>query len=171
MPYQNYRRNYKKNYGSLNKKKWAPLMRDILLTNVTVPNESTSGSFATLVDNSTESAVPTPTILKCKHLKVSVDFAFDSTVLHNGFVCIVYVPQGITPTAGLPILHPEWVMAWRNIPNDVTRTHHNVMLQTSLTRNLNSGDKIYLQFTFYNSSATASNISFTGRYSAVVRNN
>ena len=29
MPYQNYRKNYKKNYGNLQKKKWASFMKEI----------------------------------------------------------------------------------------------------------------------------------------------
>ena len=146
-------------------------MRDIVATNSNIPGESTNGSFATLIDNASENSIPTPTILKVKHLKVSLDCYFDSTVLHNGFVCMIFCPQGITPAPGMAILHPEWVMAWRNIPNDANVSHHSIMLQSSLTRNLNSGDKIYLQFTFFNASQNDTIVAFTGRYSGVVRNN
>lgn len=170
MPYRKSYKPYRRNYYS-NKKKWAPLMRDIPLTNYSIPANATDGSYITIVDNSTEASTPTPTIIKCKNLKVSLDVAFDATVLNNGFVCIIYCPQGITPVAGMAILHPEWVMAWRNIPNDVSASHHNVMLQTSLSRNLNSGDRIVIHFTFYNAAGGPTNLSFTGRYSGVVRNN
>ena len=41
MPYQNYRKNYKKNY--FQKKKWASIMKDIPSTNVQIPGQSTGG--------------------------------------------------------------------------------------------------------------------------------
>ena len=163
---------YKSNYRSYaGKKKWAPVMRNVVSTSYTIANETTDGTFFTLVSNSVETSNPTPTIIKAKHLKVSVDFVFDSTVLSNGFCCLIYVPQGITPTAGLPILHPEWMLAWRNIPNDVTAHHHNIMLQSSMCRNLNSGDSIVCYFSFNNLALGPTALNFTGRYSAVVRNN
>ena len=59
MPYQNYRKNYKKNYGSLQKKKWSSLMRDVPLTTVVIDPNATGGSYATMVLNSTETANPT----------------------------------------------------------------------------------------------------------------
>ena len=114
MPYQNYRKNYKKNYGNLQKKKWASLMRDVPLTTVVIDPTATGGSYATMVLNAAETATPTPTILKVKYPKISVDFAFDATLLNNGFACIMYVPQGVVINSGLPVLHPEWIMAWRN---------------------------------------------------------
>ena len=39
MPYQNYRKNYKKNF--IQKKKWASIMKDIPSTNVQIPGQST----------------------------------------------------------------------------------------------------------------------------------
>ena len=80
------------------------------------------GTYFTCVENSAETATPTPTIIKVKHLRVSLDVLADATVLNNGFCALVYLPQGYTFSAGLPILHPEWIMAWRNIPNDVRDT-------------------------------------------------
>ena len=111
MPY--YKKNYKKNYGYLNKKKWAPFMYDITPTNFNLAPEVIDGSFVSLVTNSVETSVPTPTILKVKHIKVSLDVRFDSTALSSGFICIMFVPQGITPGVALSTQHPEWVMAWK----------------------------------------------------------
>jgi len=146
-------------------------MKDVTATAFSIPPTTTNGAYITLVSNSTETANPTPTILKCKHLRVSFDCMFDATVLNNGFCCIIYVPQGIVPGAGLPILHPEWVLGWRNIPNDVSSTHHQIMINTTLTRNLNSGDSIVFLWSFFNSAAGPTTVNFTGRYSGVVRNN
>ena len=42
MPYQNYRKNYKKNF--IQKKKWASIMKDIPSTNVQIPGQSTGGA-------------------------------------------------------------------------------------------------------------------------------
>ena len=93
---------YRRNYRSYsNKKKWAPIMRDILPTQVSIPANATDGAYYTLVANANETTIPTSTILKVKHLKVSLDCVFDSTYLSNGFCCIMYVPQGITPSAGI----------------------------------------------------------------------
>ena len=170
MP-QSYYKNYKKNYGNLQKKKWAPIMRDILPTQVSIPANATDGAYYTLVANANETTIPTSTILKVKHLKVSLDCVFDSTYLSNGFCCIMYVPQGINPSAGMPILHPEWLLAWRNIPNDVTSTHHPIMLNSSLCRNLNSGDSIVCYLSFRNESVGPTNFFYTSRFSGVVRNN
>ena len=171
MPYQSYRKNYKKNYGNLQKKKWASMMKDIPLSNVVIDPNATGGSYITMVANSAETAVPTPTILKVKHAKLSLDFVFDATVLNNGFCCFLYVPQGVVINSGLPVLHPEWIMAWRNIPNDVSSTHHPIMLSSSMSRNLNSGDSIVLLFSFYNSAVSPTSLRISARHSCVLRNN
>jgi len=170
MAYRKSYKPYRKNYGS-NKKKWSPIMRDVPFTNYVISNNTTDGGFATMVSNSSETSTPTPTILKVKHCKISVDFKFDASVLNNGFCCVMFVPQSITPTAGLPILHPEWILAWRNIPNEVDATHHQIMLQSTMSRNLNSGDSIVLLFSFYNSTGSPTSFSVTARHSCVVRNN
>ena len=169
MPY--YKKNYKKNYGYLNKKKWAPFMYDITPTNFNLAPEVIDGSFVSLVTNSVETSVPTPTILKVKHLKVAFDARFDSTALSSGFICIMFVPQGITPGVALATQHPEWVMAWKNIRNDITANHHETMLTTRLTRNLNSGDKIICYFSFLNRSQGPIVVQVAGKFSGVVRNN
>ena len=168
-----YRKNYKpyKTYYGAGKKKWAPFMRDVLPTQASIPAETTDGTYFTVVSNSPETATPTSTILKVKHLKVSLDCVFDSTLLNNGFCCLLFVPQGITPSAGMPILHPEWMLAWKNISNNAAATHHQVMISTSLCRNLNSGDSIVLYLSFRNQSLGPINFYFTSRFSGVVRNN
>ena len=171
MPRSSYKP-YKRNYRSYsNKKKWAPVLRDIPATQYPIGPTSTEATYFTCVENSAETATPTPTIIKVKHLKLSLDILADATVLNNGFCALIYLPQGYTFNAGLPIQHPEWILGWRNIPNVVSATHHNIMLNSSLSRNLNSGDKVICMFSFYNSATGPTTFGFTARYSCVVRNN
>ena len=56
--------------------------------------------------------MPTPTIIKVKHVRVAFDFTSAQYYFNGGFLCIMFVPQG-TPDAGTPLLHPEWIMAWK----------------------------------------------------------
>ena len=163
---------YKSNYRSYaGKKKWAPLMNDIVPTDYSISPQQIGGTFVTLVSNSLETAVPTPTILKAKHLKVALDFKFDATVLSAGFCALLYVPQGYAITSGICNSHPEWILAWRNIPNVVSATHHDIMLSSSMCRNLNSGDKIIVYFSFYNAAPGPTTMNISGKFSGVVRNN
>ncbi len=170
MPYQNYRKNYKKNF--VPKKKWAPFMKDIPNTTVQIDGNSTGGAIATIVSNSTETATPTPTVVKVKHCKCAFDFTSAQYYFNGGFLCMLYVPQGFTATASLPILHPEWILAWRGLELDSqTPAGRQVMLQSSMSRNLNSGDSIVLLFSCYNTTAGQIGVTYHARVSCVVRNN
>ena len=179
MPYQNYRRSYKKNYGNLNKKKWASYMKASSVGPLTVP-VSSSGYLATdLVANSTETATPTPTIIKCKHFKVSVDTYVNSTgafPLGPIVAYLMYVPQGYTLAVSTPVDHPEWVLAWRTIDTaniNGTYSYHEVITMTSsLSRNLNSGDSIKLILIANNVNATYTySLNGISHFSCVLRNN
>ena len=168
MP-RSYYKNYKKNYTS-NKQKWASFMKEIPKTIVQmVPG--TAGSFGTIVSNANESATPTPTILKVKHLRVAADLYVDSTALNGGFVCLLYLPQGIVPDANTALLHPEWVLTWKGIQTSSATGHNLVQFSSSLSRNLNSGDSIVLYFSFFNGTSTQVPITFEARCSCVVRKN
>ena len=168
MP-RRYYRSYKKNY--VPKQKWAPFMNDLVPAVFDIAAQQISGNFVSLVTNSTEAATPTPTILKVKHLKVSLDFYINSTTIRNGFMTILFVPQGYNITAGICNTHPEWVMSWRNVPNDIAAGNHSFMLTTKLSRNLNSGDKIVAYFNFYNDGSSPVPVHVSGKFSGVVRNN
>lgn len=170
MP-RRYYKPYKRNYSS-NKKKWASFMKDIPSTNVTIPGQSTGGAVATIVSNSSDTAVPTPTIIKVKHIRVAFDFTSAQYYFNGGFLCILFVPQGITPDAGTPLLHPEWVMAWKGIELDAqTPAGKQVMISTSLSRNLNSGDSIVMLWSARNTTAGEIGVTYYARTSCVVRNN
>ena len=179
MPYQNYRRSYKKNYGNLNKKKWASYMKASSVGPLTVPISS-SGYLATdLVANSTETATPTPTIIKCKHCKVSVDsYVYSTGTLPIGPIVayLMYVPQGYTLAVSTPVDHPEWILSWRAIDTSniaATRSYHDIITMTSsLSRNLNSGDTIKLILVANNVDATYTyQLNSITHFSCVVRNN
>ena len=174
MPYQNYRKNYKKNYGNLQKKKWASFMKEIQPVVVPCPVTATSFAYATIVANSGESSTPTPTMIKAKHLKVLFDCTAGSTALTNGFLCICFIPQGIAPTAAVPLLHPEWVMAWRGFELEYLSNQvlgKQVQISSNLSRNLNSGDSVVLLWSIFNPSNTDVNLIYHTRFACVVRNN
>ena len=170
MP-RRYYKPYKRNYSS-NKKKWASFMKDIPSTVVQIPGQTTGGAIATIVSNSSDTAVPTPTILKVKHIRVAFDFTSAQYYFNGGFLCIMFIPQGITPDAGTPLLHPEWIMAWRGLELDAqTPAGKQVMLNTSMSRNLNSGDSIVLLWSARNTTEGAIGVTYYARTSCVVRNN
>jgi len=172
MPYQNYRKNYRKNYGNFQKKKWASFMKDIATTNVSIPGNATGGAVATIVSNSSDTATPTPTVLKVKHIRVAFDFTSAQYYFNAGFLCILFVPQGITPDAGTPILHPEWIMAWKGLELDgQTGAGKQVMISSSLSRNLNSGDSIVMLWSARNTTEGAIGVTYYARTSCVLRNN
>jgi len=172
MPYRKSYKPYRRNYSS-NKKKWSPIYKDVTPTQITISAGQINGSFFTIASNSSENTVqsPVPTVIKIKHIKCAMDFKTDSTAVSNGFVCFLYCPQGITASSAVVLAHPEWMLAWRNIPNDVSASHQTIMLKTSLSRNLNSGDSIVLYFSFFNTTAGAIGVTYYARTSCVVRNN
>lgn len=139
------------------KKKWASQMTVQRLVH---SDETTAKNYITLVENSSESATPTPVIIKTGNFKVQVD-AFASVTSTNrnlvgGIAFIAYVPQGYAledQTPGRLVMvnfirqHPEWILAWKQLDfssSSGTATTDTVSTSFSsrLKRNLNSGDKI-----------------------------
>ena len=169
MP-RRYYRSYKKNYSS-NKKKWASYLKDVTPATVTIPAESVSGGAATLVVNAAQDATPTPTIIKVKHCKLAFDFQ-TSAFFKQGFCCICFIPQGVTPSYLTPIQHPEWILAWRGIETGSDGLLGNLInLSSSLSRNLNSGDSICIIWSGYNAGTGGIGVTTYARFSCVVRNN
>jgi len=169
MPYY---KNSKKNYGNLQKKKWASYMKELTPANVTIQAGQVGGGFASCVINSSQDSTPTPTIIKVKYCKCAFDFS-SSVLFNQGFVCLMFVPQGVTPTINSPIQHPEWVMAWRGMEIDASGTAKGtqVMLSSRLSRNLNSGDSIIMLWSGYNVGEGDIGCTTYARFSCVVRNN
>ena len=172
MPYHKSYKPYRRNYSS-NKKKWSPIYKDVTPTQMNIAAGQINGSFFTVASNSSENAVqaPVPTVIKIKHIKCAMDFKTDSTAVSNGFVCFLYCPQGITASPAVVLAHPEWILAWRSVPNDVSATHQTIMLKSTLSRNLNSGDSVVCWFSFLAYGGSDVMVSVSGRATAVVRNN
>ena len=162
---------YKRRYSS--KKKWASYMKEITPANTPINGGMVGGGFATCVVNSTQESTPTPTIIKVKHCKVSFDF-YTSSLFNQGYLCIMFCPQGVTPNINTPTQHPEWVMAWRGMETSSADSLKGtqVMLYSKLSRNLQSGDSIVILWSGYNIGESGS-IGFNSfaRFSCVVRNN
>ena len=145
------------------KKKWA--------SNIGQLNYSiTSGNLEPgkiLVQNTSQSSNPTPTVIKAGNFKASVDvvytFSTAPATLPNCTVYILFLPEGITvpDITSLGTLvnnHPEYVMAWRKmdfdyVANGGSFSGSSVTLSSRLKRNLNSGDKIYFGVYAMNSGA------------------
>ena len=150
-------------------------MKEIPNAIVNITAGANGGAWTPLVTNSTETATPTPTIVKAKHLKCIFDIYATAGKLINGAVYLIYVPQGYTPSVDLPVQHPEWIMAWRGIDVDTVAEPggtKQVQMSSSMSRNLNSGDAIFLLFHLTNiPGAQVAPVNYHGRFSCVVRNN
>lgn len=160
------------------KKKWASQMT---IQRLQQENEAQSLQYLTLVQNSTESATPTPVIVKTGNFKVQVDaYAVVTTAdrsLVNAIAFIAYVPQGYTLDGNTGTRytvmqnflkqHPEWVMCWKQL--DFTSSSGtaspdavSVSFSSRLKRNLNSGDKIIFSVAYQeNGIVPSSSNSFT----------
>ena len=145
---------------------------------ISVPPSGSAFGAIDLVVNSAESATPTPTIIKCKHFKASIDtYVSAASALNTGpIVCyIMYVPQGYTLAVTTPVDHPEWVLSWRAVDVSMASTlvtfHNNITMSSSLSRNLNSGDSVKLLVVANNISATPFQVNALVHFSCVVRNN
>ena len=147
------------------KKKWASN-----LVNGTV----SSSNFALLVQNSTQTASPTPVIVKCGNFKVQGDVVV--TTQQQGtnrpvplVFYIVFIPEGVGITDTVVTTHPEWIMGWTVIdaqyigPTTSTTSGSRFSLSTRLKRNLNSGDSIVAVLQSRDSSASAQ-CAFTCQY-------
>ena len=179
MPSRRSYRPYRRNYGS-NKKKWASFLKAATIPEVTVVPGSSSFAAVDFVVNSAQTATPTPTIIKAKHFKLSIDMHVKASITANvigPIVCyLMYIPQGYTLATTTPTDHPEWVITWRSVDTTGvtagTPTHSDrISMSSSLSRNLNSGDTIKL--VVISSNVADSNFIAVGyaHFSCVVRNN
>ena len=146
MPrYYKYKRYYKKLFP---KKKWATNITSDTLDVVLNTNDKTASRDALICRNAVQTDYPTPVILKAGRFKIKGDVRFSQTNVAQFTSCMVYclfVPEGATPEILLISNHPEYLLGWTSISLDSGSTFS---LTTTLKRNLNSGDSIYLLFSF-----------------------
>lgn len=159
------RRYYRRYVRVAPKKKWA--------SNIIQGSVSTT-NYATIVENSAQTATPTPVIVKCGNFKVQGDAQYaypggSSRPVNLNFF-LIFVPEGVTPSDGLIGSHPEWVIGWRNI--DVVGVKPNTesgvaaaafSFSSRLKRNLNSGDRVCAIIQTNDSQVSASSV-FTCQY-------
>lgn len=150
--------------------KWSP---HILIQPMTI--EAAQGEFASyqlIAKNSTDTSVPVPSVIKVKNFRVSIDTSAASqstSGLSYINAYLMYVPEGITLNTDTIKNHPEWIISWKGINNLAHNDKDNTVLTSRLSRNLNSGDGIYLIFAGY--TATAYSISFVATTTYVSRAN
>lgn len=164
MPrYYKYKRYYKKVFP---KKKWASNIKsdnvDMTLT--------TSSTFVArdvlLCKNAVQTDYPTPVILKFGRLKLKGDIRFSNTNVSQFTSCMVYclfVPEGSTPSIDLISKHPEYLMGWTSVSLDSGSTFS---MTSTLKRNLNSGDGIYVLFQIDTTTTPSQNIVYNMFYTA-----
>lgn len=153
------------------KKKWASN-----LITLSFPIESSDNiPGRTLVQNSTQSSTPTPTIIKVGNFKVAVDvsytFAAAPSILPNCTLYVIFLPEGISigsnaELGGLVTAHPEYVLAWKRLDFDYatssgTYNSRSISVSSRLKRNLNSGDKIFLGL-YTGTTGTTASIALVG---------
>ena len=165
------RRKYWKRKG-----RWSSNIRTIQNTAVNAP----PGSFYTYSDLCNNPSQNTSTVsqkytVKNIELTFEIDFQTVQTVgaaIEALIAYIMFVPQGYTITETLPSYHPEWIMAYRFLgspSNEIDSTggyigpgRNPLKIKTRLARRLNTGDKIVLLITGYNSSQIATSVDFNG---------
>lgn len=171
MARKNYYKPYKRTYAP--RKRWASnlLQGDL--------GGSGPGDSVVLVSNSSQTATPTPIIVKAGNFKIQGDVnVFNSSAGLSFPVCnmfLLYIPEGISGSnsdlnAAIQ-QHPEWIMGWTCVDmpfagtteGTTTRAAGNKFsISNRLKRNLNSGDKIYL-FAQYGSGYSC-NVHYTAQW-------
>lgn len=117
-------------------------------TSITAQQGATGGYvFTTLCENSLQSQVPTPVLLKYGRTKIKGDIrTSDSEKFSDDASCVcyvVYMPQAYVLDPNVITQHPEWILGWTSISCDSGNTFS---ISSTLKRNLNSGDSIKLLF-------------------------
>lgn len=135
--------------------KWSPHLLEQQLSITANPGDF--GSYQLLAKNTSDNTTPTPSVIKVKNFKVSIDTTLPtvdiSLMYFNAYV--IFIPEGVTITPDTPKQHPEWILAWKSI-NNVMHTQRDCTVLTSrLARNLNSGDAVYVLFTGNKAGSTA----------------
>ena len=131
------------------KKRWASIMKSTSYGTNLTSGQSNQVNSHDLVVNSTDSATPTPIVVKTGNFKLygTTNTSIASTdiyKLYNVTAYVMYCPQGYTYTTLLDITnHPEYIMGrstFRFVPGE----NCSCSLSSRLKRNLNSGDKVCL---------------------------
>ena len=89
----------------------------------------------------------------------------------GGFLCIMFVPTGITLRCWYSIVAPRMDYGLKGIELDAQPSRKQVMLSSNLSRNLNSGDSIVLLWSARNTTEGAIGVTYYALTSCVVRNN
>lgn len=144
--------------------KWSP---HLLVQSISFETSSGDfGSYQLLAKNSTDTTVPVPSIIKVKNFRVSIDTSVPSVANYPNYlnVYLMYIPEGVTMTSDTPRNHPEWILAWKGINAISHADKEGIVLSSRLSRNLNSGDGVYLLFSGNSSSNITLNFVATSTY-------
>ena len=148
------------------KKRWASNIKNLTLSG---PSSTQFCGSVALVSNTTQNTSPTPVIIKAKRFKVSVDcfntFSASASVITpiSANAYVIFVPEGYisdqiqtmtyAEANALVSQHPEYILSWRKLDFSSSYSTSSssgssnstaVTFSSSLARNLNSGDRIFL---------------------------
>lgn len=105
-------------------------------------------SYVKLCENPQQSITSVSTQFTIKNPELQFQIECNDPEKYDRLTCyVMYVPQGITPTADLINYHPEYIMALRYFggPDDHSNINRNpLIIKSRLSRKLNTGDGIYL---------------------------
>lgn len=164
MPrYYKYKRYYKKVFP---KKRWASNIKSDNVDMTLNTSSTTVFRDVLLCKNAVQTDYPTPVILKFGRLKLKGDIRYSQTNVAQFTSCNVYclfVPQGSTPTIELISNHPEYLLGWTTVSLDSGSTFS---MTSTLKRNLNSGDGIYVLFSIETTQTPSQSILYNMFYTA-----
>lgn len=161
------------------RKKWATCMLARTMTKA-VAASVTDHVEDVLVSNSTQSATPTPVVVKTGNFKIQGDCYVNTqqsgtiiSVTSQIILYVMYLPEVVVSQAN-PVTaiqdHPEWVLAWKVVDMNVgssgngSSNSNAFSFSSRLKRNLNSGDTIALVAVITNGSTGPVNV--TIKYAA-----
>ena len=132
------------------KQKWCPNIK----SGQVQLDTTNQAAVLNLLVNSTDTATPTPVVIKAKHFKLQMDVrAIQNNTSQYTYPLgiyggIIYVPEGINIVTkdnitALIASHPEWVII-HTLLDSAESSGSMIQRTSSLSRNLNSGDRIVM---------------------------
>ncbi len=132
-----------------------------------IPAQDRDFGVVTLIENQSYDPSRSNTIITVKNPELSIDFDANqnaAAAIESCTAYIMFVPEGYVPNIDTPILHPEWIMAykffgspnWENTSSGQCLPKYVNRIRTRLSRKLNTGDRIILFIEGSNINSTSS---------------
>ena len=155
------------------KKKWATNIVSSSIS-TTAAAQTNDSAYFVLAQNSSQSATPTPFVVKTGNFKIQGDCYITSQAPIGSTsqitLYVMYLPEVVYSTVSAPNVnilgtvigdHPEWIMGWKVIDLNVGGTTSNgnsFTFSSRLKRNLSSGDRIVLAAVIRNGQTVSADV-------------